>query len=186
MTTAVEQQLIDAQTMETWESTTSGRVWLQTTTYTRHGQPLVKDISVGPNKVGAKIKISTADREMNQEQVADERNDPFRNGLLVRVDKDQQQDPATQSSEAIPAKDLLAIFGKNGNAFHAAVNKLGEVPLRRLRAMADEIDATAKQVEYLDDRIQTYRNARSQEDAVFDLSGERRPDLEHPRNEPRE
>jgi hypothetical protein len=166
-------------TFETWEVTTAGRVWLQTTTFTRHGQPNLKDVSLGPNKVGAKLKISVADREMNQEKVANEANDPFRNGLLVRVDASQQANPETASTDAVATKDLLAIFSKNGNAFQSAVKQLGEVPVRRMRELANQVDATAKQVEFLDALIEErYRRGHSQEDAVFDLSGERRRDLE--------
>lgn len=178
---ATEQQLLDAQTLETWETTTPGRVWVTTTSYTRHGQPVMKDISVGPNKVGAKLKISTADREMNQERVADPANDPFTNGLLVRLDADQNLTPATVSVDAVPTKNLLELFKKNGNAFHAAVDKLGEIPVRRLRELADQVDASAKQVEYLDEVITTkFRRSASQTDAVFDLTGARRTDLEGP------
>lgn len=166
-------------TMEQWEITTAGRVWLTTTSHNRFGQPIEKDISVGPNRVGARIKISQADRELNQERIADAAMDPFRNGLLVRADKSQQEDPATASSDAIATKDLLAIFAKHGNAFHAAVDSLGELPLRRLLELCDEVDASAKQKEYLAEQVETrFTNRRSQEDAVYDLSGYRDRDRE--------
>lgn len=180
-TTAVITEIADPEkTFETWECTTPGRVWFQTTTFTRHGQPLLKDVSVGPNKVGAKIKISVADRRMNQEQVADAAFDPFTNGLLVRTDASQQALPETQSEAAIPTKDLLSLFAKNGMAFQSAVKKLDEIPLRRMRELADDVDATAKQVDFLDAQLEeiTASRRRSQEDAVFDLSGTRRPERE--------
>jgi hypothetical protein len=165
--------------METWEITTPGRVWVQTTTYSRHNQPVIKDVSLGPNKVGQKVKITAADREMNQERVADVKHDPFRNGLLVRVDADQNTDPDTASTDALTAQQLMDIFAKHGSPFRAAVDALGEVPIRRLREMADAVDATVKQVSYLDEVIdERYRIAASQPDAIFDLSGERREDLE--------
>lgn len=164
---------------EVWEVTTAGRIWLQQTTYTRTGQPIFKDISVGPNKIGAHLRISTDDRRYNQEQVADTKNDVFRNGMLVRVDVNQQLDEDTASPEALTTEDLLSIYAKNGKAFQTAVDKLSELPIRRLRDMADAVDASAKQVEYLDQVIfDRYKIGASQEDAVFDLGGERRRDRE--------
>lgn len=164
---------------EVWEVTTAGRIWLQQTTYTRTGQPIFKDISVGPNKAGSFLRISTDDRRYNQEQCADTENDMFRNGLLVRVDQPQSADPDTASDEALTTQDLLSIYAKNGKQFEVAVAKLGELPIRRLREMAEAVDATAKQVEHLDEVIfDRYKIGASQEDAVYDLGGERRRERE--------
>lgn len=163
--------------METWEITTPGRVWLKVTTHNRHGQPIIKDISLGPQRVGQKLKITQADREMNQEDVADTAFDPFRNGLLVRVDADQNSDPNTESVDALTTQQLMDIFAKHGNAFRASVEKLGEVPIRRLREMADALDATVKQVSFLDEVIEErYVKRASQPDAVYSLSGELHPE----------
>lgn len=167
------------QVIETWEITTPGRVWLQTTTFSRHNTPIIKDVSLGPNKVGQKVKITAADREMNQERVAQVKDDPFRNGLLVRVDADQNLDPDTHSTDALTAQQLMDIFGKHGQPFRSAVEGLSEVPIRRLREMADAVDATVKQVSFLDELIEErYRITASQPDAIFDLTGQRREDLE--------
>lgn len=160
--------------MESWEITTAGRVWLTITGHNRFGQMMEKKTSIGPNKAGSKLKISQADRELNQEMVADEKHDPFRNGLLVRVDADQNDDPATASRDAVPMKELLTVFEKHGNAFQSAVNGLGEVPVRRMRELADEVEASAKQRDFLDETIEErFTHRRSQEDAVYDLQGQR-------------
>lgn len=165
--------------IEEWEITTEGRVWLQVTTFTRHGQPMDKDVSLGPKKPGQKLKISQADRERNQENVADPKFDPFRNGLLVRIDADQQADPQTASTDAVSTKDLLGIYELKGAQFQAAVEQLGQVPIRRLREMAEAVDATTSQVAMLDEVIaERWRQASSQPDAVFDLTGTRRPERE--------
>jgi len=175
-TPATAQPLQAHEVIETWEISTPGRVWLQTTTYSRHNQPVIKDISLGPNRVGQKLKITQADREMNQERVADSAHDPFRNGLLVRVDADQNTDIATASQDALTAAQLMDIFSKHGNPFRTAVEALGEVPIRRLREMADAVDATVKQVQFLDEVIEErYFKAGSQPDAVFSLSGDVHP-----------
>ena len=164
--------------METWAITTEGRVWLQVTSFTRHGQPIDKDVSLGPRKVGQKLTISAADRERNQENASDPAFDPFVNGLLVRLDVDQNTVQATVSSDALSTAALLAIYELRGDAFRQALVGLGQVPIRRLREMADSVDATASQIGALEDVIDEFRNARSQVDAVFDLNGERRPERE--------
>jgi hypothetical protein len=160
---------------EVWELTTAGRLWLHVTSYTRTGQPITKDVSYGPNKAGHKIRISEDDRHINQENCADDHTDPFRNGMLVRVDKSQQDDDETASENAIGTDELMAIFAKNGNAFQSAVKKLNEVNVRRLYDLAEPLDATAKQVEFLTDYIaETYRKGGPQ------------PSLAGQRDEPRD
>ncbi len=168
-----------SQIMETWEITTEGRVWFQTTVYNRFGQPQDKDVSLGPKKMGSKIKISQADRERNQEMVQDPSFDSFTNGLLVRVDADQNLTPKTASTDALSVADLLSIYEKKDAAFREAVQALGQVPIRRLREMAEAVDASMSQVAILDEVIEErYRQSASQPDAVFDLSGQRRPERE--------
>lgn len=168
-----------SQVMETWEITTEGRVWFQTTTYNRFGQPQDKDVSLGPKKMGARIKISQADRERNQEMAQSPEFDAFTNGLLVRVDADQNANPKTASTDALSTADLLAIYEKRDAAFREAVEALGQVPIRRLREMAEAVDASMSQVAILDEVIEErYRKSSSQPDAVFDLSGQRRPERE--------
>lgn len=168
-----------SQVMETWEITTEGRVWFQTTTHNRFGQPQDKDVSLGPKKMGARIKISQADRERNQEMAQSPQFDAFTNGLLVRVDADQNANPKTASTDALTTSDLLAIYEKRDAAFREAVEALGQVPIRRLREMAEAVDASMSQVAILDEVIEErYRKSSSQPDAVFDLSGQRRPERE--------
>lgn len=162
-----------AEATETWEITTPGRVWLQVTINSRHGRGTeLKDVSLGPNRPGQKLKISPADREMNQESCSVPSLDPFRNGLLVRVDADQNEDPATESTNALTAQQTLDVFKLTGPAFLAEVAKLDQIPLRRLRDMAEAVDASMSQVTMLDEVIQDrYDHRASQPDAVFGLDG---------------
>ena len=165
--------------IETWEITTEGRVWLTVTAFTRHGQPQDKDVSLGPRKQGQRLKISVSDRERNQENVSDPKFDPFINGLLVRTDGDQNEITATASTDALSTGDLMALYELRGAEFEVAVEELGQVPIRRLREMAEAVDATASQIRILDEVIDIrYRRAASQPDAVFDLSGQRRLERE--------
>jgi hypothetical protein len=173
----VTQELDRTKTMETWEITVPGRVWVTTTVYNRYGQPVDKPVSLGPNKVGQRLKISVADREANQELCERPELDPFLNGLLVRVAGGDPADESVASTDALTSAELSLIFDKNGNAFHAAVDALGEIPVRRLLALCDAVDATAKQKAYIEQVInERFRNPGSSQgtgSAVFNLAGER-------------
>lgn len=164
----------DAVEMETWEIATGGRVWLQVTRQNHLGVPTIQDISVGPNRPGQKLHLTRADRLMNQEKCVSPEVDPFRNGLLVRTDAPQAEDPQTASKDSMTAQQLLDIFAKQGDAFRSAVEPMGEIPLRRLREMAEAVDATVSQVKVLDELIEDrYVTKASQPDAVFSLAGDR-------------
>lgn len=164
---------------EVWELTVPGRVWVKVTKYTRSGHPITEVASWGPKKQGQQFRITTTDRELNQENVADPQHDIFRNGMLVRVDAPQNDDEMTASEDAVSTEDLLTIFEKNGNAFQSAVKKLGETPIRRLREMADAVDASNAQVRYLDEIIgERFRRGGPQADVELFLDGTVQPDRE--------
>lgn len=130
---------------EIWETTTEGTVWVATT----DDRGRTKDVSVG-GKVGARLRIKTEDREIVQDAILEDGSDPFTNGLLRRVDADQNADERTRSDQALTTEDLMAIYDKKGNAFQAAVKKLNEFNVRRLREVAEGLDATASQISFLD------------------------------------
>lgn len=162
---------------EVWQITVPGTIHLQVTQYSRHGgQPVTADLSVGPGRKDWQIRISTEDREYNQGLCSDPLLDPFRNGLLFRVDKDQKADEETAPIDAaVSTQDLLDIYSKNGNAFHAAVDKLSEMTLRRLRDMAEAVDASFAQVQHIDSVLEGYTKGSPQPDAVMGLDGQVRP-----------
>jgi hypothetical protein len=179
MSVTTQHGMIEADELEVWEMAVAGTVYLQKTVHTRHGVAMSEDLKIGPNRVGHKVKILASDREMNQEKMTDAINDPFRNGMLVRVDRPQNEVEATSSPDAVSTDDLLMIFDKKADSFEKAVKGLGEIPVRRLRSMAEAIDATHSQVAFLDEYIETtYGLGRAAQDAVFDLNGERRPERE--------
>lgn len=138
---------------EIWETTTPGRVWVTTT----DDRGREKQISVGPG-VGQRLRLKSTDREVAQDSVLDDASDPFTNGLLKRVDADQQLDASTKSDQALDTDQLLALFAKKGNAFQAAVAKLNELNVRRLSEMAEAADASASQIAHLKEVIvENYR-----------------------------
>jgi hypothetical protein len=125
---------------EIWETTTDGRVWL--TMVDDRGRDVVK--SVG-GKVGDRIRIKTTDREIMQDNVED---GPFSNGMLKRVDS--QAKPEDNSPQALTTDELMVGFTKSGKAFHSWVAALNEMNVRRMRDMAEAVDATASQIAHLD------------------------------------
>lgn len=136
---------------EIWETTTQGRVWVVTTDHKGHEKP----ISVG-GKLGARLRITSVDREINQDRILEDTSDPFRNGILKRVDADQNTDERTASDQALDTNELVTVFAKSGMAFQSAVKKLNERNVRRLREMCDAVDASTSQVAFLDKHIEEH------------------------------
>lgn len=134
---------------EIWETTTAGTVWVRTT----DDRGKEKDISVG-GKPGARLRIKSYDREVCQDAILTDGADPFTNGLLKRVDADQQDDPMTASDQVLTTDELMGVFKKSGNAFQSAVRKLNELNVRRLQEMAEALDATASQMSFLNEHIE--------------------------------
>lgn len=129
---------------EVWETTTSGRVWVEVTN--ERGQP--RAVSAG-GRTGARLRITVEDRELVQERIINREQDPFVNGMLVRVDADQQADPRTKSPDALNTEQLMKVFSKTGKTFNSMVDSFSEVTVRRMLEMAEDVDATNSQISYL-------------------------------------
>lgn len=138
---------------EVWAIQVAGSVSLRVTTNNRFGQAVEGMTRVGPNRKGHSFRIKTVDREENQARCYDPQFDPFLNGMLVRVDADQQQDPATASSDALTTEQLLDIYEITGVKFERKVKGLGEIPLRRLVEVGESMDASHKQITFVRDLI---------------------------------
>lgn len=147
---------------EIWETTTAGRVWVQQVD--KRGRE--RSISAG-GKVGARLRITTEDREIAEERLSDPEQSPFRNGMLVRVDAGakvaaEAEEAANPGafSQALSTEELMTGFAKNGNAFHSYVARLNEVNTRRMLDLAPVVDASVAQVEHLQQVIrEKYRPA---------------------------
>ena len=150
---------------EVWETTTDGVVWIPTVD-ARNRERLVR---VGES-AGSRLLISTLDREVAQDRVRPDGTDPFRNGMLRRVDVDQNLDENTRSEHALSTDQLTAIFGRSGTAFRSAVDKLSEFNVRRLNDLAEPMDASASQTTYLREKVLSYRPVVD-EDSFRDLTG---------------
>lgn len=152
---------------EVWETTTAGRVWVEVT----NERGLPRAISAG-GRSGARLRITVEDRELVQERIVTPEHDPFTNGLLVRIDGDQQTNARTKSPDALNTEQLMKVFSKTGKTFQSMVDSFGEVTVRRMLEMAEDVDATNSQISYLrkiiDDRYRvggdtpTYREMQGE------------------------
>lgn len=127
---------------EIWESTVAGQVWVETT----DEKGKAKSVCV---RGFGRLRITSIDREINQDMVVDPEYDPFTNGMLIRVDAPQDSDPRTASDQALDTAGLMAVFNTTGKAFEKKVDGLNEVNVRRMWDMRESVDATASQVNYL-------------------------------------
>lgn len=137
---------------EIWETTTAGKVWVLSTD--ERGKE--KSVRVG-GAIGQRLRVKSLDREINQDAILEDGSDPFTNGLLKRVDADQQLDPQTQSDQVLDTEQLLDIFKSTGNAYQSKVRKLNELNVRRLSEMAEAADASASQISFLREHVAQYR-----------------------------
>lgn len=129
--------------VEIWETTTPSSFRLFYTDPKGYEKPL----RVG-GKVGARLRITTEDRELNQERFVSPDLDPFLNGFLV-----QAQGPVTLTSPHAVANDDLVTWYQRED-FDEAIEDLNEFNSYRLLRLSDAGKATVKQVETLRDMIQ--------------------------------
>lgn len=122
--------------VETWETTTSGGVWIMTVD--TRGVEKPKRIK---GKPGFRVRITQRDREASGAKFFESHRDPFLNGTLKRVDipdeKIVEVIPEYDVEQALSDTQLLAMFTSNGNAFRAKVSKLNERNVFRLADLAD-------------------------------------------------
>lgn len=133
---------------EIWETTTPGLIWVTQT----DDRGKEKSVPVG-GQPGQRLRIKSLDREVAQDSILNDESDPFTNGLLKRVDADQNLDPATESDQVLDTEELMKVFGKKGTPFETAVKKLNELNVRRLAEMAEAVDASASQISFLKEYV---------------------------------
>jgi hypothetical protein len=158
--------MVEKAPVEIWETMTESTVWVRKT------DPLGREgrASAG-GRVGARLLITAADREINQQLVADPANDPFTNGLLAPV-KVLGEPEGIASPNSLTRAQMAQLFAKTGNAFQAAINRIdSEVTLRTLRKLADEVDASQSQVAYLDKRLEPFKVTGRQQKVYRELEG---------------
>lgn len=140
---------------EVWSIQVPGAVHLMVTKNNRHGQAVDARMAIGPNRQGTHFRIKADDRRENQAMCLNPGQDPFRNGMLVRVDGNQQADPETASTDALTTEQLLELFDLDPKDFEARAAAMGEVTLRRMAEVGEAMDVSHKQITYLRELIST-------------------------------
>ena len=138
---------------EVWAIQVPGSVSLRVTQFNRFGQPTEAIMVMGPNRAGQQFRIKSVDREENQARCMAPEGDPFLNGMLVRIDADQQGVPETASTDALSTEQLLEIYDLDGEHFQSRVQALGELPLRRLAEVGVTMDCSHLQITFVNDLI---------------------------------
>lgn len=146
MTTMADERLTVRDGEEIWETTIPGLIWITTV----NARGATKAVSVG-GRAGARLRIATLDREISEENIIDTVNDPFTNGMLRRIDANRPE-PA-EGDQSLSTEDLMVVFSKDGAAFKKAVDALSEVNVRRMDAIASDVDASMSQSKYLKETI---------------------------------
>ena len=124
---------------EIWELTCDSRVSMEVSNE-RGG---TKDITAQGK--GQVLRITTIDREMAEEVVREPGLNPFRNGMLIRVDAGNHR----PSPDELSDEDLAAMFGLDNDDFENVLANLSEVNVRRLKAMTVQADVKHQQVQIL-------------------------------------
>lgn len=150
MTRVVE----DSTQVETWRSAVRGKIFVKT--FDRKGE--LRSTLVKP---GGVIHLTPNERRLNTENAASEDLDVFQNGHLVPVrliegDEDVKaiQDNPNHISED-DMRELLA-DARARKKFDAAVEGIDNpITLERFLAVAEECDATHRQMNVIKDRLRT-------------------------------
>jgi hypothetical protein len=132
---------------EIWESNIEGCTWVETTDH--RGAPRMKSVT----GAGQRLRLTSHDRVRAQERIRQLEHDPFTNGSLRRVDRNQNDDEGTKTENALSEADLELIFGLDFEDFKEEVEKLSEINHRRLKAMAP-VHATMQQGQHLQELIE--------------------------------
>jgi phosphatidate phosphatase APP1 len=145
--------VIPSSETEEWEVRVDSKIVLKVLKATRFGQPIEELLTVGPRARGRRFLITTDDRKDNQRKMGSVDHDPFKNGMLLRVDEDQQAEPETASEAALSDEGYLEILDLDDAAFQTRVTGLSEVPIRNLRDMAEGAGASHTKVAWLDEHM---------------------------------
>lgn len=106
---------------------------------------------------GGKVQLTPHERRINEEATAHPSLDVFLNGMLTPVKLiDSDVDTATLQAnpEAMSETGMKALFHSQIKTFGTRVGEISNViTLRRLLEVAEEVDASLRQVKVINDRI---------------------------------
>lgn len=158
----------DDSKFETWKNHSQAKIVLKRM---GRGGEITDEVFVG----GKVIHLTPAERRYNQEMCASEKLDPFQNGLLTPVQLVENADDVHKleaSPNHITETEMAALFKtKSLKVFADRVNAVtNPIILGRLIEMArtDEVNASIRQVDILQARLQAEAPASFQEIQVID------------------
>lgn len=142
---------------ETWKGATKSTVVLKK--FDTRGNLI--DVPVRGNKT---VHLSPEERAVNEELVADEKYNPFRNGLLTPVVMLEGNEEEAEEFASTPAtradSELLEVFDYNWKAYDKFLDETdNEILLNRLLDLAKQNDdkVTNRQLQRLEDRVAQVR-----------------------------
>lgn len=149
------QQQVLSDGKEIWESTVPGRISVTVTD--ERGRETTESV-LGKGK---RLRLRALDRQINEERIRDEQNNPFTNGMLICINRPtvaagdgEPEVPVGASDNELSDDDLAGLFDLDVVDFEPAVQSLTEVNVRRLKMLAVERDAKASQIGFINDYIQ--------------------------------
>jgi hypothetical protein len=148
----------DETQLETWQNASKGRIGVKTKD--RWGEWKTNTL-----RSGAKIQLSTAERQWNSEKAASAKQDVFRNGFLVPIgdtvkilDGTEDAKDIASNPNLLSESDLRNLF-KKGTTQKAFAEKVSGITntstLRRLLDMTEDEDlgATVKHQKIVQNRL---------------------------------
>lgn len=159
---------------ETWENVSGSQVYLKT--YNFRGED--KTLHIRPGQRGS---LTAGERQINQDAIPNNLNDPFTNGMLIRVDagvkliSDGEEEAAVLSPNAIDDDELRKMFSWKGTKkFKERLEEMTSIyPVKRLARLAEdeEVGASLAQVRLIEERISelddTPKSVRPEESEVY-------------------
>jgi hypothetical protein len=137
------------QERESWKSNIPGRIYLKQINSQGH----VHDVVVHPGKA---VHLTPQERHMNQEMAASKDQDVFANGFMspIRLIENSEEAAAIAANPNLMTEsDMRALF-KNTRGFNARLTEISNVlTLQRMIELADEVDASLRQVSAIQARI---------------------------------
>jgi hypothetical protein len=137
--------------LESWKNASLGRVVLKK--YNQRGE-LADEMVTG----GKVFHISPKERRINQEMAASPDLDFFQNGFLTPVRLIETEEDAAElasNPNLLSEEDMRGLFKGNWKAFDQKVQEISNLTtLKRMLEVAQEVDATIRQVDVVNARIQ--------------------------------
>lgn len=155
---------------EVWQSAIRGLIVIKR--FDRKGDPINEAIPAGKT-----IHITPEERRFNQEIAAEPTLDVFSNGMLVPVkllDGTEDAEELKDNPNHLTETAMRSLFAdkRSRKALEETVSRVSNpITLQRMLALADEEDATVKQVSFIQDRLAEVTGTSTQVQEVETISG---------------